>query len=131
MRKLSIGAKVSLVALVLGLSVGYQIPTVYGVVCAVASKLTPFSTAFNGVVGLDYHEPSGQLIASVNAPTGSSNNLDLIASSGAHTAFGTLSGLTGDVPIASVRNGACLSVTSPPRLATRRAPTRTTTRPRA
>jgi hypothetical protein len=37
--------------------------------------LTPIATGFNHPVGIDYHEPTDQVILSVNWPTGQPSNL--------------------------------------------------------
>jgi hypothetical protein len=36
--------------------------------------LTPIATGFNNPIGIDYHEPTDQVILSVNWPTGQPNN---------------------------------------------------------
>jgi uncharacterized repeat protein (TIGR01451 family) len=66
--------------------------------------LSPFSTPFNNPIGIDHHEPSDALILSVNYPNGVPNNLDIInETNGAHTQFSSLSGLTEELKIATVR----------------------------
>jgi uncharacterized repeat protein (TIGR01451 family) len=64
--------------------------------------------AFNNPIGIDFHEPNGgNLISSVHFPTGLPNNLQLIdVSSATATPFSTLSGLTDELKIATVRNTA-------------------------
>jgi hypothetical protein len=74
---------------------------------AIAVTLSPFNNfVFNSPIGIDFHEPSGQLLMSVNYPTGSPHNFDLVASSGTPTQFGAVAGLTEEVKIATVRAGA-------------------------
>ncbi|HWS87495.1 MAG TPA: RHS repeat-associated core domain-containing protein [Pyrinomonadaceae bacterium] len=70
----------------------------YGIV------LSPLGTAFGGVVGLDYHQPTGKLVASANSPTGLPNNFELIESDGARRAFSNLTGLAGELKIAAARD---------------------------
>ncbi len=75
---------------------------------AVDLNLTPFTGfAFNTPIGIDFHEPTGKLIMSVNYPSGSPNNLDLVASTGTPTQFSSLANLTNEVKIATVRAGTC------------------------
>ena len=70
----------------------------YGIV------LSPLATAFDGVVGFDYHQPTAKLVVSVNSPTGIPNNFELIEADGAHRAFSNLTGLSGELKIAAVRD---------------------------
>jgi hypothetical protein len=74
---------------------------------AMAITLTPFASTFLTPIGIDWYEPLGQLIMSVNYPTGIPNNLDLVAIGGAHTNYSTLSGLTNEVKVATVRASSC------------------------
>jgi hypothetical protein len=67
--------------------------------------LTPIATGFNNPIGIDYHEPTGQVILSVNWPTGQPNNFELVARDGTHQPFTTISGFTDEVKIATVRSG--------------------------
>jgi hypothetical protein len=67
--------------------------------------LTPIATGFNNPIGIDYHEPTDQVILSVNWPTGQPNNFELVARDGTHQAFTTISGFTDEVKIATVRSG--------------------------
>ena len=79
-----------------------------GPALAVDLNLTPFSGfVFNTPIGIDFHEPTGKLIMSVNYPSGSPNNLDLVASTGSPTQFSSLAGLTNEVKVATVRAGTC------------------------
>jgi hypothetical protein len=43
---------------------------------ALAITLTPFTSTFQNPIGIDWYEPTGQLIMSVNYPSGTPNNLD-------------------------------------------------------
>ncbi len=71
---------------------------------AVGLTLTQTTTAFNGLTGLGYHEANHQLLAAVNAPNGQPRNFELIAASGAHTAFSNASNLGGDLRVATARD---------------------------
>jgi len=66
---------------------------------------TQVPTVFNNPVGIDYHEPTGQLALSVNYPTGSPLNFELVQPNGTHVPFSTASGFTDEVKIATVRSG--------------------------
>jgi len=71
-------------------------------------NLQPFSFTFNTPIGIDFHEPTGNLIMSVNYPTGNPRNLDLVNSTtGAPTAFSGLINLTEELKIATVRASTC------------------------
>jgi hypothetical protein len=41
--------------------------------------LTPIATGFNNPIGIDYHEPTDQVILSVNWPSGQANNFEIKA----------------------------------------------------
>jgi uncharacterized repeat protein (TIGR01451 family) len=79
-----------------------------GMAAAVDLTLTPFSSTFQTPIGIDFHEPTGKLIMSVNYPVGTPNNIDLVTlGTGAHVPFSSLSGLTNELKIATVRASAC------------------------
>lgn len=67
--------------------------------------LTAISTTFNQPVGIDHYEPANAVVMSVNYPSGTPQNFELIAADGTHMAFSTFSGLTEEVKIATVRSG--------------------------
>ena len=69
--------------------------------------LTPISTGFNGLIGIDHHAPTNQVIVSVNYPSGVPHNFELVAADGTRTPFSTVSGFTNEVKIAAVRSGPC------------------------
>jgi hypothetical protein len=85
--------------------------------------LTVFSTPNNNPVGLDYYEPTNELLLSVNYFSGLPNNLNLLSGAGAHTPFGKdpgqpgvcgpgqtagcLKGQTDELKVATVRASAC------------------------
>ena len=68
-------------------------------------SLTAISTTFNEPIGIDYHEPTNSVVLSVNYPTGTPSGFELIAQDGSHKQFSTLTGLTDEVKIATVRSG--------------------------
>lgn len=61
------------------------------------------STTFNQPIGIDFHESSGTVVMSVNYPTGNPVTLEKVAADGSHASFSSLSGLTDEVKIATVR----------------------------
>jgi hypothetical protein len=67
--------------------------------------LTAITTGFNNPVGIDYHEPTDQVVMSVNFPNGMPNNFELVARDGTRTPFSSVSGFTEEVKIATVRSG--------------------------
>ena len=75
---------------------------------AVDVTLGPSNVGFNSPIGIDWHEPTSKLILSANYPTGLPNNLDLVdPTTGTHTQFSALAGLTNELKIATVRSSAC------------------------
>ena len=66
--------------------------------------LTPVNTEFHGHTGIDYHQPGGELILSANAPTGDPNSFELVGANGGHNGFSNVTGLQGDVLIATARD---------------------------
>lgn len=67
--------------------------------------LTPISTPFNTPVGIDHHTPTNKVVMSVNYPTGSPYNFELVASDGSRTQFSSVSGLTDELKIATAKDG--------------------------
>ena len=67
--------------------------------------LTPITTELKGPIGIDYHEPTGKVVVSVNYPTGQPHNFELVDESGEHVPFTKVSGFTDEIKIASVRSG--------------------------
>lgn len=65
--------------------------------------LIPISTPFNSPVGIDYHVPSNSVVMSVNYSSGSPINFELVHQNGNHNQFSSVSGLTEEVKIATVR----------------------------
>src|ERR1051325_4624261 len=63
---------------------------------------------FHTPVGIDFDEPTAELIASVNYPTGTPGNLELIdVSTAASGSFSSLAGLSDELKIATQRNSPC------------------------
>lgn len=71
---------------------------------AFAITLTPITTGFNGIIGIDHYEPNNQVVVSVNYPSGAGHNFELIASDGSRTTYSTIAGLTDEVKIASAKD---------------------------
>lgn len=72
--------------------------------------LTTFATGLNAPIGIDYHEPTGKVVVSVNYDwtgknPGIPHNFELVDQNGAHTPFSSASGFSNEVKIASVRSG--------------------------
>lgn len=77
-----------------------------GLASAVTIKLTVLSgITFPTPIGIDYQESSKKLILSVNYPSGTPTNLELLSQNGSFTGFSSLSGLTDELKIATVRSG--------------------------
>ena len=79
---------------------GYAVP-------AFAITLTQISTPFPSPIGIDHHEEgvTDKVAISVNYPSGSPHALRLVDSLGGQAPFSTLSGVTDEVKIATVRSG--------------------------
>ncbi len=69
-------------------------------------QLTPLTTGFNDPVGIDHYAPTNQVVMSVNAGAGGiPHNFELVSGDGkSRTPFSTISGLTDEVKIATVRD---------------------------
>jgi hypothetical protein len=74
---------------------------------ATAITLKPLATTFNNPIDVEYHQPTGKLLLSVNYSTGTPNNFDLVAADGSHVPYSSVKGLTDEVYIASVRSSPC------------------------
>ncbi len=68
-----------------------------------AVTLTPILTGLPNPIGLDHKEPQNEVLMSENYPSGIPNNFVLVNFSGGQTPFSTISGLTDEVYIATVR----------------------------
>jgi RHS repeat-associated protein len=66
--------------------------------------LVPISTGFNNAVGADYHQPTNQVVVSVNYSSGLPHNFELVSANGTHTQFSNIKGLTDEVYIAAARD---------------------------
>jgi len=74
-------------------------------VSAATIKLTQISTTFNTPIGIDYHEPTNTVAMSVNYGSGGNPyNFELVASDGTRTQFSSISGMSDEVKIATVRS---------------------------
>ena len=73
-----------------------------------AIALTVIGTPFNSPIGIDHHEPTNKLVLSVNYPSGSPLNLELVAADGSRAPHSTLAGATDELKIASVRTSTCM-----------------------
>ncbi|HEV2705796.1 MAG TPA: Ig-like domain-containing protein, partial [Pyrinomonadaceae bacterium] len=68
-------------------------------------KLRTISTNFNSPIGIDYHEPSGKVVMSVNYSTGGQPfNFEMVSADGTHSPFSNISGLTDELKLATVRD---------------------------
>ncbi|HYV11049.1 MAG TPA: PKD domain-containing protein, partial [Pyrinomonadaceae bacterium] len=67
-------------------------------------ELTALSTAFNNHGGIDYHQRTRKVVVSANSTTGQPNNFELIQADGAHANFSNVSGVSGELKIATARD---------------------------
>ena len=65
--------------------------------------LVSITTPFNSPVGIDFHEPTGTVIMSVNYSSGSPYNFERVEEDGTHVQFSTYANLTNEVKIATAR----------------------------
>jgi hypothetical protein len=73
---------------------------------ASAITLTQISTAFPSAIGIDYYEPTNEVVMSVNYFSGTPENFKRVSADGTQTSFSTVSGFTDEVKIATVRSTA-------------------------
>jgi hypothetical protein len=66
---------------------------------------TQISTAFSNPIGVDYYEPTNEVILSANYSNGLPHNLEKIDFAGNHTQWSTLSGADDELKIATARSG--------------------------
>lgn len=71
---------------------------------ALQIKLTTISTPFNSPIGIDYYEPTNEVVMSVNYSSGLPHNYELVDVNGNRTQFSPISGLTNEVKIATARS---------------------------
>src|SRR5689334_5507237 len=67
-------------------------------------ELTPLTTAFNNHVGIDYHQRTRKVVVSANSTLGQPNNFELIQADATHGTFSNLSGVSGELKIATARD---------------------------
>ena len=72
-----------------------------------AVTLTPIAIGFPDPIGIDYYQPTNQIVMSVNYPGGVPNNFDLVAADGTLSPYGSVSGLTTEVYMAGIRTSTC------------------------
>src|SRR3954466_6710333 len=92
--------------------VALGLPIIAGAPPAMAASPTPvtltaISTTFNGLIGIDYHQPSNRLAISVNYSGGEPWNFELVGADGSHSQFSSAHGFSDEVKIATVRKSAC------------------------
>ncbi len=67
-------------------------------------ELTPLNTAFNNHSGIDYHHRTRKVVVSANSTLGQPNNFELIQADGMHASFSNVSGVSGELKIATARD---------------------------
>ncbi|MEA2669816.1 MAG: hypothetical protein QOG45_36 [Chloroflexota bacterium] len=102
--KAAVGLLLGATALIAATAVLYHVQPAAG---ATTITLRPLATDFNNPIDVGYHEPTGKVLLSVNYSGGKPNNFDLVAADGSHTKFSSISGLTDEVYIASIRSSPC------------------------
>jgi Divergent InlB B-repeat domain len=73
----------------------------------IAVTLTPIAISSPSPIGIDYHEPTNEIVLSVNYPSGTPNNLDIVAADGTSSPYGGVSGLRNEVYMAGIRSSSC------------------------
>jgi RHS repeat-associated protein len=69
--------------------------------------LAPIATGFPSPIGIDYYQPTNEIVMSVNYSGGEPNNFDLVDSSGNFSPFSKVSGLTDEVYVSAIRTSGC------------------------
>src|SRR5215203_3308307 len=67
-------------------------------------ELAQLNTAFTAHTGIDYHQRTRKVVVSANATQGQPGNFELIQADGTHGTFSNVSGLTGELRIATARD---------------------------
>ncbi len=67
-------------------------------------ELTALNTAFNNHAGIDYHQRTRKVVVSANSTIGQPNNFELIQADGVHANFSNVSGVSGELKIATARD---------------------------
>jgi len=69
--------------------------------------LSQIAAGFPSPIGIDYYQPTNQVVVSVNYGGGQPNNFDLVDSSGNYSQFSSVSGLTDEVYMSAIRTSSC------------------------
>jgi uncharacterized repeat protein (TIGR01451 family) len=75
------------------------------VATAIQLTLTPITTPFNTPIGIDYHEPTNNVVISANYPSGVPYNFELVDRDGNREPFSDVGGFTDEVKIGTIRSG--------------------------
>lgn len=67
-------------------------------------ELTALNTAFNNHTGIDYHQRTRKVVVSANSSAGQPNNFELVQPDGVHANFSNVSGVSGELKIATARD---------------------------
>ncbi len=75
-----------------------------------AGLITPvdIATNFNGPIGVDYYQPTNEMLLSANYSSGQPFTFNVVHADGTHTQFSAVSGLTDEVYLAAIRSSACM-----------------------
>jgi Divergent InlB B-repeat domain len=73
----------------------------------IAVTLTPIAIGFPNPIGIDYYQPTKEIVMSVNYPGGIPNNFDIVAADGTFSPYGSVSGLTNEVYMTGIRSSSC------------------------
>ncbi len=68
-------------------------------------SLTAISTPFPTPIGIDHYAPNNTLIMTQHYPSGAGGNFVEVAADGTQSTFSSVSGLTNEIKIATVRSG--------------------------
>jgi hypothetical protein len=69
--------------------------------------LSAISTGFPSPIGIDYYQPTNQVIMSVNYFSGQPNNFVLVAADGTQSQFSSVAGLADEVYVVAIRPSSC------------------------
>ena len=72
-----------------------------------AVTLTPIAIGFPNPIGIDYYQPTKEMVMSVNYAGGIPNNFDIVAADGTFSPYSSVSGLTDEVYMAGIRSSSC------------------------
>src|SRR5678816_3583893 len=79
-------------------------PTVATQSSSTGVELTALSTPFNNHTAIDYHGGTRKVVVSANSTTGQPNNFELIQADGVHANFSNVSGVSGQLKVATARD---------------------------